>query len=49
MATTFSGPIPATGAWQEGDHPGQRKFINVGPIDLELGGALPEVKVSYET
>ena len=32
MATTFSGPIPATGAWQEGDHPGQRKFIDVGSM-----------------
>ena len=49
MAIAFSGPLPATGAWQEGNHPGQRKFIDVGPIELELGGALPEVRVSYET
>ena len=49
MAISYSGPLPATGAWQEGDHPGQRKFIDVGPIELELGGALPEVRVSYET
>ena len=49
MAISYSGPLPATGAWQEGDHPGQRKFIDVGPIELELGGSLPDVKVSYET
>ncbi|MTA52480.1 MAG: alpha/beta fold hydrolase, partial [Actinobacteria bacterium] len=49
MAIEYSGPLPATGAWQEGDHPGQRKFIDVGPIELELGGSLPDVKVSYET
>ena len=49
MAIEYSGPLPATGAWQEGDHPGQRKFIDVGSIELELGGSLPDVKVSYET
>jgi homoserine O-acetyltransferase len=49
MASTYSGPLPATGAWQEGDHPGQRKFVDLGSIELELGAALPNVRVAYET
>ena len=49
MAISYSGPPPVTGAWQEGDHPGQRKFVELGAIELELGGSLPEVKVAYET
>ncbi len=49
MPISYDGPLPVTGAWQEGDHPGQRLFVNLGSIELELGGALPEVKVAYET
>lgn len=40
---------PVTGAWQEGDHPGRRRFADLGPIRLERGGALPAVRVAYET
>jgi homoserine O-acetyltransferase len=40
---------PVTGAWREGDHPGRRRFADVGAIRLESGGALPGVRVAYET
>jgi homoserine O-acetyltransferase/O-succinyltransferase len=43
-------PLPVTGAWREGDDPGQRQFLTVdGSFALEAGGALPEVTVVYET
>jgi homoserine O-acetyltransferase/O-succinyltransferase len=43
------GGLPPSGAWKEGDHPGDRKFADLGPFDLELGGHLPHVRVAYET
>ena len=42
-------PPPASAAWREGDAPGQRQFVDVGRVDLELGGELPNVRVAYET
>ncbi len=39
---------PASGAWQEGDPVGARRFADVGPVDLELGGHLEHVRVAYE-
>lgn len=44
-----SGLIRASGAWREGDHPGDRRFADLGAFDLELGGHLPEVRVAYES
>jgi homoserine O-acetyltransferase/O-succinyltransferase len=44
-----AGGLPPTGAWKEGDHPGSRKFADLGAFDLELGGHLPHVRVAYET
>jgi homoserine O-acetyltransferase len=44
-----AGGLPPTGAWREGDHPGSRKFADLGAFDLELGGHLPHVRVAYET
>ena len=41
--------LPVTGAWLEGDVVGQRQFVSLGSIDLELGGHLPEVTVAFET
>ena len=41
--------IPVTGAWREGDDPGERQFADVGPLELELGGRLPNVRMAYET
>ena len=49
MAISYDGPPPASGGWQEGDNPAWRKFVDVGPIALELGGVLPDVRVAYET
>lgn len=40
---------PASGAWSEGDPPGRRRFVDVGPLDLETGGRLPAVRLAYET
>ncbi|MHA3946702.1 homoserine O-acetyltransferase MetX [Cellulomonas bogoriensis] len=42
-------PVPASGAWREGDPVGGRTFVDIGPMDLETGGHLPQVTVSYET
>lgn len=42
-------PLPATGAWREGDDPEERQFADVGPLDLEFGGHLPSVTLAYET
>ena len=41
--------IPVTGAWREGDDPGERRFADIGPVELELGGRLPNVRMAYET
>jgi homoserine O-acetyltransferase/O-succinyltransferase len=45
----YSGPPPATGAWREGDHPGERHFLDVGDVALESGDVIPRVRVAYET
>lgn len=49
LVWTEGDPIPASAAWREGDPAGQRRFVDVGPLDLELGGHLPAVRVAYET
>ena len=40
---------PVTGAWREGDHPGRRRFADLGSLTLETGGRLPAVRMAYET
>jgi homoserine O-acetyltransferase len=40
---------PTRGAWREGEPPGDRRFLDVGRLPLELGGALPSVRLAYET
>lgn len=44
-------PIPATGAWREGDDPGRRRFFDLGDLRLEADrvGVLPGVRIAYET
>lgn len=42
-------PVPASAAWREGDPVGHRQFCDVGPLDLETGGSLPQVRLAYET
>jgi len=42
-------PVPASGAWREGDHPGRRRFADLGGLELESGALLPEIRLAYET
>ncbi|WP_291380375.1 homoserine O-acetyltransferase [Demequina sp.] len=44
-------PVPASGAWRPGDHPGERKFLRIGDLPLESDpiGVLPDVTLAYET
>jgi homoserine O-acetyltransferase len=48
-ARSVLGKPPATGAWREGDPPGNRQFASIGAVSLERGGELPSVRVAYET
>lgn len=48
MTVTEGRPV-LTGAWREGQDPGDRRFEDLGPIGLECGGTLPSVTVAYET
>jgi homoserine O-acetyltransferase len=48
-ARAISGKPRATGAWREGDPPGNRRFVSIGARTLERGGELPVVRMSYET
>ncbi len=49
MAISYDGPPPASAAWREGDNPGRRQFRDLPSLTLEAGGALPGVRVAYET
>ncbi|MSW41625.1 MAG: homoserine O-acetyltransferase, partial [Actinobacteria bacterium] len=49
MPISYDGPPPASAAWREGDHPGWRQFVDLPSLTLEAGGALPAVRVAYET
>lgn len=40
---------PASGAWREGDPPGQRRFLSLGPFTTESGFCFPEIRVAYES
>ncbi|GAA3519356.1 homoserine O-acetyltransferase [Aeromicrobium panaciterrae] len=42
-------PSLVTGAWREGDPPGRRRFLDLGPLLLESGATLPDVRLAYET
>ncbi|TBN56259.1 homoserine O-acetyltransferase [Glaciihabitans arcticus] len=48
-ARSVAGKPPATGAWRDGDNPGNRRFQSIGGLDLERGGRLPTVRIAYET
>jgi homoserine O-acetyltransferase len=49
MTTTSAPPVSTSGAWREGQPAGDRRFVSVGPLELETGGRLPDVVVAYET
>ena len=38
-----------TGAWLEGDDPGERKFVKIGFLLLENGEVLPDITIAYQT
>ena len=38
-----------TGAWLEGDVPGERKFIKIGFLLLENGETLPDITIAYQS
>ena len=40
---------PATGAWRDGDPPGERTFAAFGPFATEGGRELPGIRLAYET
>jgi homoserine O-acetyltransferase len=42
-------PVPASGAWRDGDPVGRRQFLHVGDLQLETGATLPGVRLAYET
>src|SRR3982750_2835870 len=48
-ARSIAGKPPVTGAWRDGDHPGNRQFLSIGAMTLERGGQLPSVRIAYET
>jgi len=43
------GKPPATGAWREGDHSGDRLFVSIGAQQFERGGSIPSARIAYET
>jgi homoserine O-acetyltransferase len=45
----LTGKPSATGAWREGDAPGNRSFVSVGPLALERGGNLASARIAYES
>ena len=48
-ARAILGKPPATGAWREGEPPGNRQFVSIGRLALERGDELPQVRIAYET
>ena len=50
MSAPEDDPLPASGAWREGDPPGRRQwFTSPSPFALERGGSLPGYRLAYET
>ena len=47
--TVTEDPRLVSGAWRDGDPVGDRQFRSVGDLELERGGVLPGVQVSFET
>lgn len=42
-------PPPASGAWRDGDPPGERRFLSVGRFTTQSGFTFPEVRVAYQS
>jgi homoserine O-acetyltransferase len=48
-ARLLLGRPPATGAWRDGDPPGDRRFASFGAFETESGDALPGIRLAFET
>jgi len=46
---TYEGAPPASAAWREGDPPGDRRFVDLGPLRTQSGFEFPSLRVAYET
>ena len=46
---SYDVPPPATGAWREGFPVGERRFLDVGDVEVTAGMTLPAVRVAYQT
>jgi homoserine O-acetyltransferase/O-succinyltransferase len=46
---SYTGRPPASAAWREGDHPGERQFVNIGSFTTESGFTFDDVRVAYQT
>ena len=42
-------PPLVTGAWREGDPVGFRQFVDLGPLTLESGVELTDIRIAYES
>jgi homoserine O-acetyltransferase/O-succinyltransferase len=49
LPLTARPPVPASAAWRDTDPVGRRQFADLGPLDLESGEHLPQVRLAYET
>ena len=38
-----------TGAWLEDHDPGDRRFLNIGDLELESGEILPNITIAYQS
>lgn len=48
-ARLLGGRPPATGAWRDGDPPGERRFAAFGEFRTEGGSTLPAFRLAFET
>jgi homoserine O-acetyltransferase len=54
-AAPVAAPAPARptdrrdGVWRVGDPVGRRQFAEIGNLELERGGVIPDVRIAYET
>ena len=49
MSARSLGAPPVTGAWRDGDHPGNRQFAQIGDLPLDSDGVVPRARIAYET
>ncbi len=45
----YRGPAPASAAWREQDHIGDRRFVDIGSLTTQSGFEFPNVRVAFQT